>query len=114
MSDGRVFVTDGGFAFDAALARLATLPDREFPSKVLEGYLKTPHKDEWGLTDLKAALSGRTYSTPNGLALSATYVNYLRHVLPAGSVRLRTGAELQPVVILAGGKPVGVFMPVKQ
>src|SRR5262245_48106918 len=83
MSDGRVFVTDGGFAFDSALAKLRTLPEREFPSKLLEDYLKTPHKDEWGLSDLKVALSGKTYSTPSGLALSATYINYLRRVLPA-------------------------------
>src|SRR5690606_3003252 len=30
--DGRTFVTDGGLAIDAALARPATLPQKEYPS----------------------------------------------------------------------------------
>jgi len=114
MTDGRVFVTDGGFAIDAALAKVAKLPERELPSKVLEDYLKLPHKDECTLSDLKAAISGRTYTTPTGLAVSATYINYLRRILPGGAVRLRTGAALQPVIVLASGKAVGVLMPVKQ
>src|SRR5688572_30352020 len=35
LSDGRVFVTDGGLAIEAALAKPAKLPDRELAAKIL-------------------------------------------------------------------------------
>ena len=114
MSDGRTFVTDGGLAIDAALARPANLPDRELAAKLLEQYLNESHKDEYGLRDLGAAASGRTYTTPSGVALSATYVDYIRRILPTGSVRFRLSGPGQPVVVLVGGKAVGVLMPVRQ
>src|SRR5262245_19145253 len=60
LSDGRTFVTDGGLAIDAALAKPAKLPDREFPARVIENYINVPHKDECGLGVLKAAESGLT------------------------------------------------------
>lgn len=114
LSDGRTFVTDGGLAMDAALAKPAKLPDRELPAKVLENYINAAHKDEYGLGDLKAAASGLTYTAPNGMALNATYINYLRRTLSAGSVRLRMTGDLQPISIVADGKVVGVLMAVKR
>ena len=114
LSDGRVFVTDGGLAIEAALAKPAKLPERELAAKVLEGYLTASHKDEFGVGDLTAAATGRTYTSPSGVALSATYINFLRRIMPAGSLRLRMTAPRQPVVIAASGKAVGVLMPVAQ
>lgn len=114
LSDGRTFVTDGGLAIDAALAKPDRLPARELAAKVLEQYLNESHKDEYGLRDLDAAVSGRTYSSPSGIALNGTYVDYLRRTLPPGSVRLRMSGTRQPVVIVAGGRAVGVLMPVAQ
>ena len=52
-------------------------------------------------------------SAPNGIALNATYVSYLRRIL-SGSTRFRMTGDLQPVVIVADGKAVGVLMPVKK
>jgi hypothetical protein len=114
LTDGRPFVTDGGLAIDAALAKPAKLPDREIASKVLEGLLNTTHKDECSFSDLTAAATGRTYTTPSGIALNATYINYLRRTLPTRSVRFRLTAPMQPVVIVENGKAVGVLMPVAQ
>lgn len=114
LGDGRTFVTDGGLALDAAVAKPVTLPGRELPPKLLEDYFKAEHKDECGLSDLRAAASGKTYATPSGISLNATYVDYLRRRLPADSVRLRMTGPLQPVVIVASRKAVGVLMPVKQ
>jgi hypothetical protein len=85
LADGRTFVTDGGLAIDAALAKPATMPEREFPAKLLQDYLNAAHKDECSLSELKAVASGRTYTTPSGIALNATYVDYLRRRLPGGS-----------------------------
>ena len=113
-TDGRTFVTDGGLVVDVALAKPSTLPSREFPSKLLDTYFGLSHTTECGFDDLKAAASGKTYTTPSGLALNATYVKFLRRVLPAGSVRLRMSEELKPVIIIADGRAVGAFMPVKQ
>lgn len=114
LSDGRTFVTDGGLALDVALAKPATLPDRVLAAKVLEGYLNAAHKDEYGLSELSAAASGKTYTSPNGIALNATYIDFLRRALPPASVRLRMSGGLQPIVILANDRAVGVLMPVKQ
>jgi hypothetical protein len=112
-NDGRTFVTDGGLLIDAAFAKPATIPDRTFPPKLLDDYLSTPYKDEYGFSDLTAAPSGKTYTAPNGIALNATYINFLRRVLPPGAVRFRIGGGLQPIVILANGTAVGVLMAVR-
>ena len=114
MADGRTFVTDGGLAIDASLAKPAKLPEREIPPKVMQDYLSVANPNEYGLSDLTAAPSGKTYSAPNGVALNATYVDFLRRILPGGSVRLRVGEKRQPIVIVADGRAVGVLMPVAQ
>jgi len=114
LSDGRAFVTDGGLAIDAAIAKPAALPTRELPGKVLQDYINAAHKDEHRLTDLTRTASGTSYATPTGATISATYVNFLRRVLPVATVRLRASAADRPVIIMANGKAVGVLMPVRQ
>jgi hypothetical protein len=113
MSDGRTFVTDGGMAIDTAVARPATLPEREVPGKVMEGFISVPHKAEYGFGDLDEAATGKTYTAPNGIALSATYVNYLRRKLPR-SARFRMTEKLQPIVVVAENRVVCVLMAVAQ
>ena len=112
MSDGRTFVTDGALAVDAALAKPATLPARVVPGKVLEDYAKAPHKDEYGFSDLTLAGSGKTYTSPSGVALSSTYVNFLRRVAPRGS-RFRLTDGMHPIIVVADGAAIAVLMPVK-
>ena len=114
MSDGRTFLTDGGLAIDTALAKPAKLPEREIPGKILETYFSAKHTDEYGFSDLIAAASGKTYTTPSGIPLNATYITYLRRILPSRGVRFRSSGELQPVVIVVDGKVVGVLMPVRK
>jgi hypothetical protein len=113
MSDGRVFITDGGLAVDAAFAKPPTLPTREVPGKVLEDYLKATHKDECGFADLTLAATGKTYTSPNGIELNATYIDYLRRVAPRGS-RFRMTDGMHPIVVVAAGTPMAVLMPVKK
>jgi len=112
-ADGRTFITDGGLAVDAALAKPAALPIRELSAKVLENYLKASHKDEYGFGDLTLAATGKTYTSPSGIALNATYINYLRRIAP-GKSRFRMTGGLQPIVVVADGSPIAVLMPVKQ
>ena len=114
LSDGRTFLTDGGMAIDAVVAKLAKLPEKEYPGKVIETYLTAPHQQEYGFADLKATASGKAYDTPIGIPLNATYINYLRRVLPVAATRFRLSSESQPVVIMVGGKAVGVLMPVRK
>ena len=113
MSDGRTFVTDGGVAVDAAFARPAALPARELPAKLLDDYLKAAHENEYGFADLTLAATAKTYTAPSGIALNATYIDYLRRVAPRGS-RFRMTAGVQPIVVVADGSPIAVLMPVKQ
>lgn len=114
LSDGRTFVTDGGLAVDTALARPAAPPARQIPGKVLESYFTPVHPDEYGFADLSRALSGKTYTTPKGIPLNATYVTYLRRVLPSRGVRLRVSGEMDPVVVVVNDKVVAVLMPVRK
>jgi hypothetical protein len=114
LTDGRTFVTDGGLAIDAAIAKPAKLPARELAPRALEGFLNAAHKEECSFSDLTAVAAGRTYTTPGGVALNATYINYLRRTLPTRSVRFRMTAPMQPVVVAENGKAVAVLMPVKQ
>jgi hypothetical protein len=94
--------------------KLARLPEKEFGGKVIENYFNLPLKDECRFSDLTPPANGRTYTTPSGIPLNATYLDYLRRILPAASVRFRMGGELQPVVVLIDGKAVGVLMPVRK
>ena len=111
-SDGRTFVTDGGLAIDAALARPAKLPERELPGGLLEKQLAAERTEVIGFRQLAA--SGSTYNTPKDIPLNATYVDYLRRTLPAAAVRFHMGGELDPIVVTVDGKPVGVMMPVRK
>jgi hypothetical protein len=113
MSDGRTFITDGGLAVDAAFAKPAALPTRELPAKVLENYMKASHKNEYAFTELRRAATGKTYTSPSGIALNATYIDYLQRVAPRGS-RLRMTEAGQPIVLVADGSTIAVLMPVKQ
>lgn len=117
LSDGRTFVTDGGLAMDAALAKPAALPEQTLPeasAKSIEKYLAATLKDEFALAQLTANPNGQTYAAPSGLLLNSTYVNFLRRVLPNRTLRFRMEAELTPMVILSDGKAVGVLMGVKR
>ncbi len=113
MSDGRTFITDGGLAVDSAVAKPTALPTRDLPAKVLEGHMNASQKDECGFPDLTLAVSGKTYVSPSGIALNATYVNYLRRLVPRGS-RFRMTEPGRPVLLVADGTPIAVLMPVKQ
>ncbi len=114
MSDGRTFVSDGGLAIDAALAKPAKVPPDVIPGAALERLFSAPSPNEFGLTQLSANSDGRTYRTPNGVHLSKTYIDFLRSTLPAAKVRLRMSAGREPVIIYLDGKPAGIFMPVAQ
>lgn len=117
LSDGRTFVTDGGIAMDAALAKPASLPEQTLPeasAQHIEKYLAATLKDEFALSELKANPNGRTFAAPSGLLLNSTYVNFLRRVLPNRTLRFRMEAEMTPMIIMSDGKAVGVLMGVKQ
>jgi hypothetical protein len=112
MTDGRTFVSDGGLAIDAALAKPATLPPNVIPGAAFERLFSTQSPNEFGLSQLSENPDGRTYKSPTGVHMSKTYIDFLRSTLPAAKVRLRMGAAREPVIIHLDGKPVGVFMPV--
>lgn len=113
LSDGRTYVTDGGLAVDAALAKPAALPTREVPGKVIEDYQKAPHQNEYGFADLTPAITGKSYTSPSGIALNATYVNFLRRVAPRAA-RFRMSDGMKPIVVVANGVPIAVLMAIKQ
>ena len=112
MPDGRTFVTDGGLAVDAAVAKPEALPPAKLPAetgKVFEGHLKAAHADEVDVADLKLGGHKNTFVGPRGIGVSGNYVNYLRSTLPKSRLRFRN--ESDPVVIVVDNRPVGLLMP---
>jgi hypothetical protein len=114
MPDGRTFVTDGGLAIDAAIAKPATLPTAVVQSAaVFARHLTAPYDQEIALGDLRTGTRKNTFVAPNGVVLNGNYVNFLRRTAPAGRVRLRVKGEFDPIVIVVDREPVGVLMAVR-
>jgi hypothetical protein len=111
LPDGRLFVTDGAFTLDAELAKPRVLPGTELPSstgEVMGRYMAAERLNEIELDDLERGTHEQTYEAPNGLPFAAKYVEFLLDAVPDASLRI--GGDLQPVVIVADGKPVGLVM----
>jgi hypothetical protein len=112
LADGRTFVSDGGLAVEATIAKPATLPPRVLPetsSRALEGHLGRKNAKEIGLGDLKPAATKNTFVTADGIGLNGNYVAFLRRAAP--KARLRTDGPRDPIVIVVDGRPVGALMP---
>jgi hypothetical protein len=117
MPDGRTFVSDGGIAIDAAIAKPEALPPTvaaDQSATLLAGYLTAVYEQEIGLSDLGLGSLKNTFVTPSGVVLNGNYVNFLRRTLSPASVRLRVKDDTTPVAIVVDGKPVGVLMPVRR
>jgi hypothetical protein len=117
MPDGRTFVTDGGLAIDATVAKPATLPATVLApesAKLFAGYLAAPYEQEIGLGDLQTGAFKNTFIAPGGVVLNGNYVNFLRRTVPAGRARLRIKSDSAPVVIVLDGQAIGVLMPVRR
>jgi hypothetical protein len=113
LSDGRLFATDGAMMIDASIIDADERPSAEItPSaQVIEGYLALNHPDEFTLRQLEAGSLPQSYRSPSGVYISAKYVDFLRGALPERTLRLRTNAAREPVVIVLDGVAVGVVMP---
>jgi hypothetical protein len=113
ISDGRTFVTNGHLALDTEFAKPSKLPEIVIPpSKSIEANFTAPREHECSLDDLKLDRGQGRYVAPSGLWLNADYVDYLRRVLPS-STRLKMQRDLDPIVVVLNGKPIGVLMAMR-
>lgn len=115
LSDGRTFISDGALALDAAVVKEA--PQEKLTgasSRAIEKFLAAPPKDEYAYSQLSKGRFPRSYAAPSGVTLNADYVDYLARTLGKGKLRLRMNGLRDPIVIVAGGKAVGVVMPLAQ
>jgi len=112
LSDGRTFVSDGAITVDASLVK-GTLPKglTETPGAVIDRYLGAPHEHEIAYSQFAGGKRPRTYVSPDGVTLSADYVDFLARTIGKGEVRFRLKGKAQPVIVLADGKAVGLLMP---
>lgn len=109
--DGRLFVTDGALMLDAELAKPRELPGMELPlstGEVMARHMAAERPIEVELDDLERGGDEQTYEAPNGLPFAAKYVEFLQETVPDASLRI--GGDLEPVVIMDDGKPVGLVM----
>lgn len=111
MLDGRTFVTDGGLAIDAAVAKPASLPPTVISADVFGRYLSAPHEHEVSLGDLSPGDRQNTFVTPSGVALNGNYVRFLRELDESERMSLRVRGVSDPVVIELDEQPIGVLMP---
>jgi hypothetical protein len=109
LSDGRTFVSDGAIALDASFVKPAGIESMiAVPGAAVERHFQAPFTSEIRASDLAAR--GTQYVTPEGIPLSALYVDYLRrHV--GSRLRLRITGDRQPIVLMLDGRAVGVVMP---
>lgn len=115
LSAGGTFVTDGAMTLDSAIAKPAKLPESELHAssvEIVERHLAAEHPERVRLADLERRGNQPSYRAPSGLTLAAKYVEYLRHVAPSAELRIK--GDLDPVVILFDGKPVGLVMAMKR
>jgi len=113
MPDGRTFVSDGGLAIDAAIAKPATLPTIVIPDQTSKRYadmVAAPFDREVSLGELTAGSRRNTFVTPTGLPLNGNYINILRRASGASRMRLRLKGDLDPIVIVMDGKLIGIVM----
>jgi hypothetical protein len=110
MPDGRIFVTDGGMAIDATVAKPATMPTTVLSGKLLDGYIKAQGPDEMGLDGLRVGNSKNTFLGPHDIPVNGNYVAFLRRVAPR--CRLRFKGPRDPIVVVLNGTAIGVLMPV--
>lgn len=113
VSDGRTFVTDGALMIEAAAVRVDPLPEKklELSAKIVDGYLAARGPEDVRVSELEPADDGKSYRPPSGVPVSARYVDYLRSVLPASTLRFRFDGDGKPIAIVSEGKTVGVVMP---
>jgi hypothetical protein len=117
MPDGRTFVTDGGLAIDAAIARPAVLPSTVLAPQsatLLVKYLEAAYEHEIRLSDLRPGALKNTFVTPSGVVLNGNYVDFLQRTGSSSGVRLRIKGDFDPIVIVLDGKPIGVLMAVRR
>ena len=117
MPDGRTFVTDGGMAIDASVARPSTMPAAVLGPQsgvLLSRHFAAQFDDEVGFRDLGPGPFKNTFATPKGIAVNGNYVDYLRGLAPAHRLRLRVKGAMDPIVVLLDKKPIAVLMPVRR
>ena len=113
LADGRIFVTDGAIAVDAALAKPSTLDGlMVIPPAAIERLLRSSTTTEVGSSALSAR--DRGYVTPGGVLLARKYVDFLRRQAAAAGLRFKVAGPRDPVLILIDGRTVGVLMPLAQ
>jgi hypothetical protein len=113
LTDGRIFVTDGAIALDAALAKPATLEGlTSIPPAAIERLLNSAVTTEVKSSALSAR--DRGYVTPGGVLLARRYVEFLRRHAGAAALRFKVAGPRDPVLIVVHGQTVGVVMPLAQ
>jgi hypothetical protein len=117
MPDGRTFVSDGGMAIDAEVARPDKLPGTVVGPQsgaLIARHFTAAYDEEVELRNLRTGPFKNTFATPKDVVLNGNYVNYLRGVVPSGQLRFRVKTGMEPIVVVASGKPIAVLMPVRR
>jgi len=113
MPDGRTFVSDGGLAVDAKIAKPDAMPKKVLPvesGKIIEGRLNVKYTDEIALSALRPGTMKNTLLGPRDIPINGNYVTFLRRVAP--SSRLRFTGPMDAIVVMLNGQPIGLVMAV--
>ncbi|MHB8879730.1 MAG: hypothetical protein ACYC8T_39080 [Myxococcaceae bacterium] len=112
LSDGRTFVAD------SSVVLLEPGPSRALPEMppahcaAIEKWMSAAPHEKYAITSISCS-NATTYQAPGGALLNARYIDFLRARYAGRGLTLGPTGEGQPIVVLAGGKPVGVLMPMR-
>ena len=110
LADGRTFVSDGALAIDAAIAKPGDISKFvAIPGSVLDRFIQAPFSKEYPASDLSQ--QGNRYVLPDGLPLSARYVDYLRQHTTLRRLALRVSGDRSPVIVMLDGRAIAIVMP---
>jgi len=111
MPDGRTFVSDGGLAVDAKIAKPDAMPKKVLPvanGKIIAGRLTAKFTDEIALSALRPGTSKNTFIGPRDIPVNGNYVTFLRRAAPQS--RLRFNGPMDAIVVTLNGQPIGLLM----
>lgn len=109
---GRAFVADHALIVAADAVKVATkhsVKSKPEMNAWADSNLRDASKEKVPVARLKK--DGEHYTAPNGMELSAEYVDFLVQRVGAKALAFGFRGSCQPVTVLAKGKPIGLLAP---
>ncbi|HMX19497.1 MAG TPA: hypothetical protein PLD33_08895 [Anaerolineales bacterium] len=114
LPDGTRFVSDGQILLAASYTGTAEpLPGKALPVETFQRLLNWNVKSNFGIEHLLEDPARGNYYAPFDVLLNGKYIKYLTSLRYKQKLSFHVNAPLEPIVLVDGGKKIGVLMPMK-